>query len=66
MSTIENIKGEISALTDDEIVVLRAWLDELAEAKFDDAIERDAKAGKLDSLIAEAKADYRAGRRRSL
>jgi hypothetical protein len=66
MTTIDKIKAEITALTEAELAALRAWLDELAEQKFDDAIERDAKAGKLDALIAEAKADYRAGRRRSL
>jgi hypothetical protein len=30
---------------------------------FDEKIERDARAGKLDKLIAEARANHAAGRR---
>jgi hypothetical protein len=66
MSLIDKIKADIATLPDTDLAALRAWLDELAEAKFDEAVERDAKAGKLYSLISEAKANYRAGRRRSL
>jgi hypothetical protein len=66
MTSIEKIKVEITALPEAEIAALRAWLDELAEAKFDEAIERDAKAGRLDALMAEAEANYKAGRRRPL
>ena len=35
-------------------------------ARFDEQIERDAKAGKLDRLAEQAIADYRAGRAREL
>jgi hypothetical protein len=66
ITSIEKIKVEINELPAADLAALRAWLDELAEAKFDEAIERDAKAGKLEALIAEAKANYRAGHRRAL
>jgi hypothetical protein len=66
MTNIDKIKADITALPEAELATLRAWLDELAEAKFDEAIERDAKAGKLDALMAGAEANYHAGRRRSL
>jgi hypothetical protein len=66
MTSIEKIKVEITELPAADLAALRAWLDELAEQKFDEAIERDAKAGKLDALMAEAEANYKAGRRRSL
>ena len=62
MSKFEEIKSAISALTADELARLRAWLDELAEQRFDAAIERDAADGKLDNLIEQALADHRSGR----
>jgi hypothetical protein len=36
------------------------------EAQFDEKIERDAKAGKLDRLAEQALADHRGGRTREL
>ena len=62
MSKFEEIKSAISALPADELARLRAWLDELAEQRFDAAIERDAADGKLDNLIEQALADHRSGR----
>ena len=61
MTTIEHIETAISKLSREEMERLRAWFDELQEQRFDEAIERDAKAGKLDALIAEAKAEMDAG-----
>jgi len=66
MTTLEKLKGEISKLPEAEVAQLRTWLDEIEEQRFDDQIERDAAAGKLDDLIEEAKADYKAGRHRPL
>jgi hypothetical protein len=39
---------------------------ELAAQRFDDAIEHDAKAGKLDALMESARANAKAGRRHKL
>ena len=61
MTAIEHIETAISKLSREEMERLRAWFDELQEQRFDEAIERDAKAGKLDALIAEAKAEMDAG-----
>ena len=66
MTTVEKIKVDIAALPRVEIELLREWLNALAEHRFDESIERDAKAGKLDGLMAEAEANYRAGRRKSI
>jgi hypothetical protein len=66
MTKLEMLKDEISKLPEAEAAELRAWLDEMAEQLFDEQIERDAAAGKLDDLIEEAKADYNAGRHRPL
>ena len=41
-----------------------AWFEEFDASLFDAKIERDAKAGKLDKLMAEARANHEAGRRK--
>jgi hypothetical protein len=62
MTKLEDIQKAATELSDEERRVLRAWLDELDEQAWDEQIERDAKAGKLDKLAAKALADYKAGR----
>ena len=42
------------------------WFEEFEAARFDQRIERDAKAGTLDQLAERALADFRAGRAREL
>ncbi len=62
MTKLEQIKSSIEALAPEEVAKLREWLDELDARLFDERIERDAKAGKLDKLAAEARANLKAGR----
>jgi hypothetical protein len=64
MTTLESIQQSIERLTAEEVARLNAWIDDLQERLFDDAIERDAKAGKLDVLAKRALADHKAGRTR--
>lgn len=64
MTTLEAIQRSIERLTPEEIARLNAWIDELQEKLFDEAIERGVKAGKLDALADKAIADHRAGRTR--
>ncbi|MFM9941830.1 MAG: hypothetical protein ACKVP7_20285 [Hyphomicrobiaceae bacterium] len=64
MSKIEDIKQAAAALSREELAKLRAWLDELDEQRFDEQIERDVKAGKLDWLADEAEAQAAAGQLR--
>ena len=66
MTKLEDIEKAVTQLSDDERAKLRAWLDELDEQAFDAKIERDAKAGKLDWLINEARAEFAAGKTRKL
>jgi hypothetical protein len=44
----------------------RAWFEEFEAARFDEEVERDAAAGKLDSLADEAVREFRKGRARQL
>ena len=66
MTKIEQIKGAITTLPDDEKSELKRWLDEIDAQIFDDKIEADATSGRLDGLIAKARANYKAGRRTPL
>jgi hypothetical protein len=50
----------------EQLKQFRTWFEQFEAAHFDQAIERDAKTGKLDRLAEEALADFRAGRTREL
>ena len=66
MTKLEDIVSAIAALSSEDLTKLRDWFEELEARLFDERIERDAKAGKLDRLAAEARADNAAGRTREL
>jgi hypothetical protein len=66
MTTVEDIEKAIAMLAPREFDRLRAWFEEYQAARFDEKIERDAKAGKLDRLADAALADHRKGRSREL
>jgi hypothetical protein len=61
MAKLEEIEAAVEKLSPADLKRFRAWLDELEERLFDDKIERDAKAGKLDKLAAQAIAQDDAG-----
>ncbi|MDZ4842155.1 MAG: hypothetical protein SH859_08440 [Hyphomicrobium aestuarii] len=61
MGKMDEITEAIETLSLDERIKLRAFLDELDERLFDEAIERDAKAGKLDKLLDQVRASQKAG-----
>jgi hypothetical protein len=62
MSKIEDIQKAVEQLSPDDLTRFREWYEEFEARLFDEQIERDAKAGKLDKLAAEASASYDAGR----
>lgn len=62
MLTLSDIEQAIEALPADEFRVLTRWMRERAADAWDAEIERDAKSGKLDALIAEADVAIDAGR----
>jgi hypothetical protein len=61
MTKIEDIEKAVERLSPEELARFRAWFDAFDARLFDEKIERDAKAGKLDKLIAEARANHAAG-----
>jgi hypothetical protein len=61
MTKLEEIEAAVAQLSPEDLKKFRAWLDELDERLFDEKIERDAKAGKLDKLATKAIAEDDAG-----
>lgn len=66
MSTIDDIEDAVRALPPDDLAKFRAWFDEFDALAWDRQLERDAAAGKLDALLAEAQADHQSGLKRAL
>ena len=66
MTTAEDIEKAIEQLAPRELARFRAWFEAFDAWQFDDAIDRDVRAGKLDAHAEEALAAHRAGRSREL
>ncbi len=62
MSSVHEIEAAVSNLTPEDFARFQAWFEEFTADAWDRQIEADARAGKLDHLIAEADADFEAGR----
>ena len=66
MSELDQLEQGIQKLAPDELAKFRAWFIEFDHLIWDRQIEADSNAGKLDGLIAEAQADYKAGKAREI
>ena len=66
MSELEKLEQEILQLSPGDLAKLRAWFIELDHHLWDKQIEGDVAAGKLDRLIAEARAEFKAGKVRKI
>jgi hypothetical protein len=66
MTTLEDIERALTELPADQLAKFRIWFEEFEAARFDQRIERDATAGRLDKLAEQALADFRSGRAREL
>ena len=64
--TIEDLEKAVAKLPPSDLARFRAWFEEFDAARFDQKIERDAKAGKLDRMADQAIDDLRKGRAREL
>jgi len=63
MTTVEEIEKAVTKLSPEQLAKFRAWFEEFQARQFDEQIERDAKSGKLEELMAKARDNHRAGRR---
>ena len=66
MRKVEQIEQQIRELSAGEFSELREWVLEQDWKAWDAQVESDVRSGKLDKVIAEADADYKAGRTRPL
>ena len=66
MRKVEQIEQQIRELSAGEFSELRDWVLEQDWKAWDAQVENDARSGKLDEVIAEAEAEYKAGRTRPL
>jgi hypothetical protein len=62
MSTLEQIEAAILTLPADEFQQLRQWFLDMDFQRWDEQLEQDIAAGKLDALAEEAIAEFKAGR----
>jgi hypothetical protein len=66
MTRLERAKKTVGELTKQELKAFAKWFVELQAERWDQQIEADARAGRLDKLAEKAKADLAAGRVRPL
>ena len=62
MSTVAEIEEAVRQLSAEQRAAFRAWFAEFDAEEWDRQLESDVAAGKLDWLVAEARADREAGR----
>ena len=60
--SVQDIETAVSNLAPEEFSHFQEWFEEFVANAWDQQIEADARAGKLDHLIAQADADFDAGR----
>ena len=66
MSQLEQLEQEVLRLSPEDLARFRAWFVELDHQLWDKQIEADLTTGKLDRLIAQARAEFKAGKARDL
>ena len=66
MPSLQQIETEVAALPEPELRQFRSWFDEFDAQNWDRTLKTDINNGKLDSLAAEALAQYGAGQCKKL
>jgi phenylalanyl-tRNA synthetase beta subunit len=66
VTKIEALENQVSKLSPEELRAFRRWFVQFDAAQWDDQIEEDARAGKLDRLADEALAAHRRGEGRDI
>ena len=66
MNALEQLEQQVLQLSSEDLARFRAWFLELDHQLWDKQIEADFRAGKLDRLINEARAELKAGKTRGL
>ncbi|MDX8496300.1 hypothetical protein RFN29_32760 [Mesorhizobium sp. VK22B] len=66
MTKLEQIEKSVAELSPEDLKAFATWFEELQADRWDKQIEADAKAGRLDKLLAEAREEIAAGKLRDL
>ncbi len=62
MSEVEQLEKQIESLSPKDLAEFRAWFVEFDARVWDQQIEADSKAGRLDRFVSEALAEYQEGK----
>jgi hypothetical protein len=60
--SVNEIEAAIAELSPEEVAQLATWFGEFQAGVWDQQLETDIKAGKLDRLAREAKEDFASGK----
>ncbi len=63
---VREIEAAITKLSKHDLAELAAWFADYHTREWDEQIERDLDAGRLDDFLQEAEAEYKAGQARPL
>jgi len=63
---VKDIENAITQLPQDQLKQFRAWYEKFDSDTWDEQIEKDSAAGKLDALANEAIADHKSGKSKEL
>ncbi|UUP18602.1 hypothetical protein [Nitratireductor thuwali] len=66
MMKLEQIERSVASLSDEELKSFAEWFDELRWERWDHQMEGGVKAGRLDRLVADARAEIAAGKTKPL
>lgn len=66
MGAVDLIEGAVASLPPDQLAQFRRWFAEFDAAFWDQQIEADAMAGRLDAWAQEALDEFTAGKAREL
>lgn len=66
MTNLEKLQKQVRELSPEELRKFRAWFAEFDARAWNEQIEADARAGRLDALVSEAQAEHKAGKTRKL
>ncbi len=64
--TIEKLEKAVSELPSGKLTEFAAWFEQYKARRWDEQIEKDARAGRLDDLIRKAREEHRSGQTRPL
>jgi len=59
--SVKEIEAAIAQLSPDELAQFADWFDEFQATAWDEQLEADARAGKLDELARAAREDFARG-----